>query len=212
MGFGEVTHQLTSRLTIWGAGYKVRSVKPLEPEEALKNGAELLGEGLVFFVGGAVVVWEYNSSKQKEKKKEQKRHDELQRDADELQHKFHILDVRLRAMEKVVKSHRDSIFHIGGARYEEPEETKDRSLDEPLHVSKSPSVALDEDKKNQKEKEEEGRSAKAAGMRQQISEQEKARSRGWWGWITSPFRRQGETTSENTISSTGNNAKKEDQK
>jgi len=173
VSIGQATHQITSRLTIWSNGYKVRNVKPLESEEALKNGAELLGEGLIFFIGGAVVVWEYNNSKQKERTKEEKRHSEMQREADELQHKFHILDVRLRALEKVVKTNSESILNIGGARYIEPKEAHDRFIDMPLSIPKSPvDKGADESRR------------KDAGT-ENLKRHEKL---DWWTWMKSSFR------------------------
>jgi hypothetical protein len=57
---GQTTHALTTRMTILSAGYKVRSIQALEKEAALKQGAELIGEGFIFSVAGALVVWEYD--------------------------------------------------------------------------------------------------------------------------------------------------------
>mmetsp|Transcript_21158 Transcript_21158/g.32290 ORF Transcript_21158/g.32290 Transcript_21158/m.32290 type:complete len:191 (+) Transcript_21158:165-737(+) len=116
---GQATHQVTSRLTIWSAGYKVRSVKPCDAEEAQKKGSEFLGESIVFLVGGGVVVWEYKNSKEKEKKKEEKRLQEMRQTAESLEQRLHAIDDRLIALEKVVKDNtRHNIFH---ERYVEPE-------------------------------------------------------------------------------------------
>jgi hypothetical protein len=45
IGVGQLTHSVTTRMTIWSAGYKVRSVQALEKEAALSQGADFIGEG-----------------------------------------------------------------------------------------------------------------------------------------------------------------------
>ena len=57
---GQTTHSVTTRMTIMSAGYKVRSIQPLDQEAALKQGADLIGEAFLFSVAGALVVWEYD--------------------------------------------------------------------------------------------------------------------------------------------------------
>jgi len=214
---GEATHQITSRLTIWSAGYKVRSVKPLEHEEALKKGAEFLGESLVFFVGGAVVVWEYNNTKEKERQKEQKRHEEMQRESDELQQKFNILDVRLRALEKVVKQNSESILNIGRAKYEEPAEAKDPTINKPLYIPKPPSVGKkepnpkinfreEEIKRRQQDEEEWAeKMAKRQKLLAKPTQKEPEKSQSWWGWLTYPFRGSGINGETSARESSGGN-------
>ena len=50
----------------------MRSIKHLEKEAALSAGADFIGEAFIFGVGGAIVVWEYNRSKEKDRLKEEK--------------------------------------------------------------------------------------------------------------------------------------------
>ena len=71
IGIGQTLHLLMSQLTIWSAGYKVRSITPLEEEQALRTGAEFVGEGLILLVSGGWLVWEYSSFKDKERSKEE---------------------------------------------------------------------------------------------------------------------------------------------
>jgi len=106
VGVGQLTHQVTSRMTIWSAGYKVRSIKPLEAEDAVKKGAEIIGESFVFLVAGGVVVVEYDSSSKKAKLKEEKRLLQMKKENDELDRKLNALDARLKALEKVVVKNR----------------------------------------------------------------------------------------------------------
>jgi len=120
VSIGQMTHAVTSRMQIWSAGYKVRSITPLEREVALSRGAEFVGEAFVFTVAGGVVVWEYNKSKEKEMEKEMKRHNQVVEEAERLQAKLNALDARLVALEEVVKANSESIFHLGKKKYVEP--------------------------------------------------------------------------------------------
>lgn len=113
IGIGQTTHNVTSRMQIWSAGYKVRKISPLEPEKALKDGAEFVGEGFIFLVGGYLVVWEYRRSAESARAKNEK-----------LQAKLNALDIRLKAVEDVVRKNKESILGLQiGARYEEPDST-----------------------------------------------------------------------------------------
>ena len=120
IGIGQTTHTITSRMTIWSAGYQVRSITPLEPEKALKDGAEFLGESIVFLVSGTVVVWEYNRSNEKARLKEEKVREEERQQREALRAKLKTLDKRLQALEEVVKSNSKFPLHFGKT-YVEPE-------------------------------------------------------------------------------------------
>lgn len=111
MSLGQLSHQVTSRLTIWSAGYKVRNVHPLEATEALKLGSELIGESFILGVSVAAVVWEYNRSKEKERKKEDAIQQTAQQERDALQEKLNSLDIRLHALEQVVQTNNESFLH-----------------------------------------------------------------------------------------------------
>jgi hypothetical protein len=111
VGIGQTSHNVTSRMQIWSAGYKVKKISRLEPEKALQDGAEFVGEGFIFIVGGYLVVWEYRRSAESNRIKNEK-----------LQAKLNALDVRLKAVENVVKKNRDSILGLQiGGKYIEPE-------------------------------------------------------------------------------------------
>uniref|UniRef100_A0A6U0KJX9 OPA3-like protein n=1 Tax=Minutocellus polymorphus TaxID=265543 RepID=A0A6U0KJX9_9STRA len=119
VGMGQSTHQLTTRMTIWSEGFKVRSIPPLEENEAITKGADLLGEAIVFGVSVGVVVWEYNRSNEKAKAKEEKRLLEIEAENDEMDEMLHALDVRIEALEKAVKAQNHSLLY-SGQRYVEP--------------------------------------------------------------------------------------------
>lgn len=109
-------------MQIWSAGYKVRSIKPLDTEKALQLGSELLSEGFVFSVGAGLVIWEYNRSNEKSQKKEAEKLEKQKAENAALQAKLHSLDLRLIAVENVVKENSKSILNIAMKRpiYVEP--------------------------------------------------------------------------------------------
>ena len=69
VGIGQTSHSVTSRMQIWSAGYRVKKISPLEPDKALKDGAEFVGESFIFFVSGYLVVWEYRRSSESARKR-----------------------------------------------------------------------------------------------------------------------------------------------
>mmetsp|Transcript_4298 Transcript_4298/g.8229 ORF Transcript_4298/g.8229 Transcript_4298/m.8229 type:complete len:172 (-) Transcript_4298:136-651(-) len=100
VSIGQFTHKMTTRMTIWSAGYKVRSIQPLEKEAALAAGADFVGEAFIFVVGGAVVVWEYDKSKEKERAKEEENKTRERRQEERLDD----LQKRMAVLEKSVTS------------------------------------------------------------------------------------------------------------
>jgi hypothetical protein len=113
IGIGQTSHSITSRLTIWSAGYKVRSITPLEKDKALSTGAEFVGESFIVMVSGGWIVWEYNRGKDKDRAKEEAVQAKAKKDRDQLQAKLNTLDARLKALEIVVKTNSRSILNIG---------------------------------------------------------------------------------------------------
>ena len=130
VGMGQSTHRLTTRMTIWSEGFKVRSIPPLEEKEAIQKGADLLGEAIVFGVSVGVVVWEYNRSNEKAKAKEEKRLLEIEVENDDMDEKLHALDVRIEALEKAVKAQNHSLLY-SGQRYVEPPKEKLKEIPVP---------------------------------------------------------------------------------
>ncbi len=111
-------------MQIWSAGYQVRSIKPLEEEKALRDGAEFVGEAFVFIVSGTLVVWEYNRSAESTRRKEEQKRAEAKAERAALQAKLIALDARLKAVEYTVKHNSQSILGLGGSTYIEPEAAK----------------------------------------------------------------------------------------
>lgn len=107
-------------MQIWSAGYRVRSIKPLEEEKALKDGAEFIGESFIFLVSGTLVVLEYNRSAESAREKEEKKRAEAKAERAALKAKLIALDARLKAVEYTVKDNSHSILGLGGSSYVEP--------------------------------------------------------------------------------------------
>jgi optic atrophy 3 protein len=125
-GIGQGTHNLTSRMTIWSSGYRVRSITPLERQEAIKQGADFVGESFVVVVTAGLLIWEYNRSNNASKAKDDAKQAIAQAERDALQQKLITLDVRLKALEEVVKANQASILNIaglGGKQYQAPKNT-----------------------------------------------------------------------------------------
>jgi len=163
IGIGQMTHSITTRLTVWSAGYKVTSIKPLESDEALKRGAEFLGESIVFLTAGGVIIWEYSSTKAKEKIKEETRHKVLQN----------------------VKANTQSILNFG-TRYIEPDEVN-------IDISTPRQAALTSSKANVSSTTTVEDKTNKTDEQQRIEESdrlsESKKRNGWWGWIINSFRR-----------------------
>ena len=145
IGIGQTSHAVTSRMQIWSAGYRVRSIKPLEPEKALKDGAEFVGESFVFLVSGSLVVIEYNRSAESNRRKEEKRRAEAAAERAALQAKLVALDARLKAVEATVEHNSHTILGLGGTRYVPPDakklvniEDEDSEKSNPTRPSEAP--------------------------------------------------------------------------
>lgn len=123
---GETNHQLSSRLTIWSAGFTVRSIKPLEQEQAMKQGAEFIGESFLFLVGSGVVLYEYTTSNSKAAAKTEQVNAIAKQERRDLQAKLHALDIRLKALEDVVANQNRGIVNLvaGGPTYKAPDQSE----------------------------------------------------------------------------------------
>lgn len=98
----------------------MRSITPLETEKALADGADMVGETFIFGVSGGIVVWEYNRSKEKDKAKEAEKIAKQKEENAGLRSKLHALDLRLKAVEIVVKENSQSLYGLGRKKYVAP--------------------------------------------------------------------------------------------
>lgn len=119
VSIGQTSHSITSTMTIWSAGYRVRSINPLERDKALSDGSEIVGESFILAVSVGWMLWEYNRGNEKTRVKEEKQRAVAKHEREALQAKLHTLDVRVKALEVVVKTNSQSLLSIG-PRYVEP--------------------------------------------------------------------------------------------
>jgi len=119
MSIGQLNHQFTSRMTIWSAGYRVRSITPLEDAKALTNGADFFGESVVFAVSGGVIVWEYARAREINRRKMEAARADGKAERARLVAKLRALDVRLKAVEEVARQNSESILRRS-PKYVEP--------------------------------------------------------------------------------------------
>lgn len=106
---GQTTHQITTRMTIWSAGYKVKNIQSLEKDKAVKQGADFIGEFFVFGVAGALVVWEYDKSKKKEVTKDQKVQRQIESVKIDMEIKIETLENKIDELEKLMRLIHDSL-------------------------------------------------------------------------------------------------------
>lgn len=123
---GQLNHNITSRMSMWSAGYTVREIKPLSVEKAVKEGSEFVGEFFVLGVSIGTLLFEYNRSLNKEAEKAEKKRAEAAAERKDLQRKLHALDLRLQALEEVVQANSQSIFSVlqGSTEFKPPPKAK----------------------------------------------------------------------------------------
>jgi hypothetical protein len=118
---GQTNHRVTSRMTIWSSGYRVKTIKPLETEKALKDGAEFVGEGFIFMVSVTILLWEYNRSQESTKQKQEAKRQVIKAEQERLKAKLHALDIRLKAVEDAIKEQTDTLLGLPAKpRYKMP--------------------------------------------------------------------------------------------
>jgi hypothetical protein len=182
IGLGQGSHQITSRMTIWSAGYRVRRITPLEEDKALSTGAEFVGEGFILLVSGGLVVWEYNRGNEKSRVKEEKIRQTATEERNALQAKLKSLDVRVHALEDAAVAAKE-------------QERKDESLlstrilgsRQPKQTYQAPNpseiVPIDEDDKANNSQEQIAATPAAETSREEESPSTTpVSSSGWWNW------------------------------
>ena len=132
VGIGQTNHNLTSRMTIWASGYRVKNIKPLEKDKALKDGAEFVGEGFIFMVSVTILLWEYNRSQESNKRKQDAKRQVIKAEQERLKAKLHALDIRLKAVEDAIKEQTDTLLGLPAKpRYKRPPSQELVPIDDP---------------------------------------------------------------------------------
>jgi uncharacterized Rmd1/YagE family protein len=108
---GQTTHNITTRMQIWSAGFKVKSIPELEKEVAMKQGSEFIGEFFIFSVAGSLVVWEYDKSKKKEVKKEEDMNRKIVDIKDGIEKRVDCLQVKIEKLEETIAMINNNIKH-----------------------------------------------------------------------------------------------------
>jgi len=155
---GQANHTVTSYLTIWSSGYKVKTIKPIDAEKAMKDGAEFVGEGFVLSVSAAIVVFEYNRSAQKQNEKNERKRERIKADQAALNAKLHALDIRIQAVENLIKQQQyqednksllGMVATVGTGKkpkyVEPPKEELVRIVDDDVNDSVKSKFAVDKD-------------------------------------------------------------------
>ena len=107
VGIGQRSNTVTTYLTMLASGFRVRKIKPLEREKALKTGAEVVGEGFVLSVSFAVAINEYNRSAKKAELKNEQKRERIRETQRVLQAKLNTLDLRIKAIEDLLKKQQE---------------------------------------------------------------------------------------------------------
>jgi hypothetical protein len=107
---GQWTHQASAWITISSAGHKSLGVKELEEAAAFARGADFLSETLVFFVGGAILTFEYTRSNASAAQKEAAKEASRQKFREDLEARFLSLEARVIRMEERQQAGWSSVF------------------------------------------------------------------------------------------------------
>ena len=102
ISIGQLTHQSKTRLEIWSSGFKVKSIPRLDNDDAMKQGAEFMGEFFIFSVAGILVVWEYDKSKKKEKVKEEELNMKIGKIGGDVENRIKTLEGKILKLEETI--------------------------------------------------------------------------------------------------------------
>ncbi|XP_023662962.1 optic atrophy 3 protein homolog isoform X1 [Paramormyrops kingsleyae] len=101
----QLYHWIEMRTKMRIMGFRGTAIKPLNEEAAADLGAELLGEAIIFMVGGACMVLEYSRQAANSRRKEEELNQnisDLQTQLAELRLEMEILDTRLKEFNRVL--------------------------------------------------------------------------------------------------------------
>lgn len=88
-------------------GFKGATIKPMNEEAAAELGAELLGEAIIFLIGGGCMVLEYSRQASNSRRKEEELNEtivDLQTQIAELSLTTETLDAQLREVNRLLHS------------------------------------------------------------------------------------------------------------
>ncbi|XP_037534299.1 optic atrophy 3 protein homolog [Nematolebias whitei] len=103
----QLYHWIEMRTKMRIMGFKGATIKPLNEEAAAELGAELLGEAIVFLIGGGCMVLEYSRQAANSRRKEEELNEtiiDLQTQIAELSLTTETLDAQLREVNRLLHS------------------------------------------------------------------------------------------------------------
>lgn len=102
-----VYHWVEMKTKMRVMGFRAATIKPLNEEAAAELGAELLGEAIVFLIGGGCMVLEYSRQASNSRRKEEELNENitsLQTQIAELTLTTETLDARLKEVNRLLLS------------------------------------------------------------------------------------------------------------
>ncbi|XP_013880603.1 optic atrophy 3 protein homolog [Austrofundulus limnaeus] len=103
----QLYHWIEMRTKMRIMGFKGATIKPLNEEAAAELGAELLGETIIFLVGGGCILLEYSRQAANSRRKEEELNEtlaDLRTQVAELSLTTETLDARLREVNRLLLS------------------------------------------------------------------------------------------------------------
>ncbi|KAK5869117.1 hypothetical protein PBY51_010074 [Eleginops maclovinus] len=103
----QIYHWIEMRTKMRIMGFRGATIKPLNEELAAELGAELLGEGIIFIIGGGCMVLEYSRQAANSRRKEEEQNEviiSLQTQMADLAITTETLDARLREINRQLVS------------------------------------------------------------------------------------------------------------
>ncbi|CAN9511641.1 unnamed protein product [Ophioblennius macclurei] len=103
----QIYHWIEMRTKMHIMGFRGLAIKPLNEEAAAELGAELLGEAIIFLIGGGCMVLEYSRQAANSRRKEEEQNEtiaSLQTQIGELELKTETLDAQLRELNRQLLS------------------------------------------------------------------------------------------------------------
>ncbi|XP_028818463.1 optic atrophy 3 protein homolog [Denticeps clupeoides] len=103
----QLYHWIEMRTKMRIMGFRGATIKPLNEEAAAELGAELLGEAIIFIIGGGCVILEYSRQAFNSRRKEDELNEtisSLQRQLGELALTTETLDAQLREVNRLLLS------------------------------------------------------------------------------------------------------------
>lgn len=100
-------HWIEMRTKMRIMGFRGSTIKPLNEESAAELGAELLGEAIIFLIGGGCMVLEYSRQAANSRRKEEEQNEtinNLQTQMAELTLATETLDAQLREVNRLLHS------------------------------------------------------------------------------------------------------------